>query len=577
MTSILLDFNLLSLFGVVPVFVNTGAALLPAILAGLASVLGLLFKPRELLRLCLRKPWVPVLVIGGAVGGYFLISGLVNMASAPAETAGPTDSRQRQDTRAGTDWAAVAMERIRQKERGWRKSYLEERDRRMELEKRVGQLEALADAGQDPTSGTDEPHPNEPSEAPIYRGGATRCGYDGGGSPVKLKPFWEYNEDFTMYLASPLVIGDAVYGASCMLDPPSNYGAVFCLDAATGEERWYADIFKDPDTGEERELKAFFSSPAVSADGKHLVIGQGLHVDDDCELICLDAKTGAVRWVDPTPLHIEGSPAIEGDIVVAGAGAVEGEDLKPKGDPGFVFAVRISDGKRLWKYPVNDPESSPVVRDGIAYIGSGLNGSAVVALRTASDEELMEQGLDRLVWKADTPYPAVGAVTLVDDLVLIGCGNANYVFMSPNSKGVVMALDRATGEIRWKADVSNSVLGAISARDGKAVCAVLDGEVVALDLKDNGKILWRKTVRERSLLKAGPALTETHVYLLTHDGYLCVLEAVDGRAVEQHYVNATDKPGEMGLSTSSPFVSGGKVFVGSETGGMRCYVGEDLR
>jgi outer membrane protein assembly factor BamB len=213
-----------------------------------------------------------------------------------------------------------------------------------------------------------------------------------------------------------------------------------------------------------------------------------------------------------------------------------------------------------------------VIRDGVAYIGSGLNGSAVVALRTEMEEQLKGKGLKRLVWKTDTPYPAVGAVTLVDDLLLIGCGNANYVFMSPDPKGVVLALDRATGEVRWQTDVSNSVLGAIAARDGRAVCAVLGGELVALDLKAEGKVLWNTQIRERSLLKAGPALTENHVYVLTHDGYLCVVDAANGEVVEEHYVNAPDKPGEMGLS-----VAGGNVYVGSETGGLRCFVGEDVR
>ncbi len=581
----------ISLFGVVPVFVNTGAALLPAVLAGVASVLGLLFKPRELARLCWRKPWVPMLVVGMAVGGYFLIGWLLDTAAAGAAGAtatAPSDTRPRQGAQARGDWAAVALELIRQEERDWRTAWLEERSRRQALEKRVDELEKqLQEQAAPPgtTGGADSgttpqtPHAQEtaaPRQAAIYRGGPARCAYAGGGSPLKLKPFWEYNDAFTMYLASPLVVGDAVYAASCVLDPPSNYGAVFCLDAATGQERWYTDVFKDPATGRERELKAFFSSPAVTADGKYLVIGQGLHFDDDCELVCLDAQTGAVHWVVPTPLHIESSPAIEGDVVVAGAGAVEGEDLKPKGDPGFVFGVRISDGKLLWKYPVNDPESSPVVRDGVAYIGSGLSGSAVVALRTATDEKLAAEGLDRLVWKTPTPYPAVGTVTLVDEMVLVGCGNANYVFMSPDPKGVVVALDRATGRIRWQAGVGNSVLGAIAARGGRAVAAVLDGEVVAIDL-EQGDVLWRRRVREHSLLKAGPALSETHVYVLTHDGYLCVLDAESGELVEQHYVNAPDKPGEMGLSTSSPFIAGGKVFVGSETGGLRCFVGEEVR
>lgn len=52
MTGVLLDADSIGQTAVVPVFVNTGAALLPAVLAGLASAAGLLFKPREMLRLC---------------------------------------------------------------------------------------------------------------------------------------------------------------------------------------------------------------------------------------------------------------------------------------------------------------------------------------------------------------------------------------------------------------------------------------------------------------------------------------------------------------------------------------------
>ena len=40
---------------VVPVFVNASAAVLPALLAGLASVLGLLCRPKELIRVWRKK------------------------------------------------------------------------------------------------------------------------------------------------------------------------------------------------------------------------------------------------------------------------------------------------------------------------------------------------------------------------------------------------------------------------------------------------------------------------------------------------------------------------------------------
>jgi len=58
---------------VVPVFVNAGAALLPALLAGLASALALLFKPRELARACRKKPYVPLIVVSGWLIVYLLV------------------------------------------------------------------------------------------------------------------------------------------------------------------------------------------------------------------------------------------------------------------------------------------------------------------------------------------------------------------------------------------------------------------------------------------------------------------------------------------------------------------------
>ena len=47
----------------------------------------------------------------------------------------------------------------------------------------------------------------------------------------------------------------------------------------------------------DRDFGGFFSSPALTADGKYLVIGQGLHPDYDSELVCIDADAGTVKWL----------------------------------------------------------------------------------------------------------------------------------------------------------------------------------------------------------------------------------------------------------------------------------------
>ncbi len=557
-TNLLLPYSDTATLAVVPIFVNAGAALLPTLVAGVGSVVMLLFKPKELMSACRRRPGRAFAVVGTLLGLGVVVPwlwGAVFPSAKPARTSALT----RETSATHTDWAKVALEIIRQEERA----------------------KALGGAAVQPTPSTVLPNePGKNATALYYRSGPDRTGFAGGIAPAGLVPLWEHTEDNTMYLSSPLVAGDSVFGASCYLDPPGSAGTVFCLDAATGEKRWLTDT-KDG----KAEFKGFFSSPAITADGTSLIIGQGLHEDANAELVCLDAKTGAVRWLVKTPLHIEGSPAIEGDIAVAGAGAIEaGEEHKPRGDPkttgnpGYVFGVRISDGKELWKYPLNDPEGSPAIADGIVYIGSGMNGSAVAALRIAPDEDLKSKKLNRLVWKAETPYPATGAVTLTGDLVLVGCGNGDFVFAAPKPQGLVLALDKATGKIRWKTELPDAVLGAIAVSGGNAIAPVRNGELVALDVA-TGRILWRqedpaKRISNSAPILCGPAFTGTHIYAVSQDGYLGVLDAAAGTVLEKIYLNAKGKPGEMGLSVSSPFVARGRVFIGSETGGLRCFVGK---
>ena len=68
---------------------------------------------------------------------------------------------------------------------------------------------------------------------------------------------------------------------------------------------------------------------------------------------------------------------------------------------------------------------------------------------------------------------------------------------------------------------------------------------------------------------AGAGFTGPRAYLITHDGYLIVMDAKTGEVTESVYVN--DTPGEMGMSIASPMIVGGRVYIGSETGGLRCY------
>ncbi|MGA2499990.1 MAG: PQQ-binding-like beta-propeller repeat protein, partial [Tepidisphaeraceae bacterium] len=236
-------------------------------------------------------------------------------------------------------------------------------------------------------------------------------------------------------------------------------------------------------------------------------------------------------------------------------------------DPGFVLAVRISDGKLMWRYAVNDPESSPIFGpDGTVYVGSGFNGQAVVALRSEPDAK------ERLIWRTPSPYPMTGAITLADDLVIAGGGNCDYVNADPKPAGVVMALDAKTGQKRWEKPMPDSVLGSITAIGGKLICPLRNGEVVVLKQSD-GLVLWRQSVNADTPILAGAAVAGDYIYAVSRDGTLAVLKLSDGTVIEKLFLNDPKNPGKRGLSLSSPTIASGVLFVGSETGGMRAFSG----
>ncbi|MBF0196981.1 MAG: PQQ-binding-like beta-propeller repeat protein [Planctomycetes bacterium] len=556
---------------VVPIFVNAGAAILPALAAGFATFFSLLFKPKELLALCKEKPAIPALicVLGLTVYGIFHFW--------PTPDTPQTSGRRRgsgpmaNSTQAGTvqiDWTRIALERIKSKQR--------QKALASQSPSLSSQEEALT--GNAPTNHSK----SDNKEAVIYRGGPSRIGAIGAAPAGKLSLAWDYYpswvdddgsieiEDSAMILSSPIAYGQKVFAASCVLDPPDSYGIVFCVDGLTGETIWSVDQVN----GE--EIKGFFSSPAVTADGKHLIIGQGLHPDKNCRLICIEVETGKVHWTVLTPLHLESSPAIDKGVVYIGAGAIEDPVThKPTSHTGYVMAVRISDGKTLWQYDVADPESSPLVKDGVLYIGSGFNGQAIVALRTETDEELSQAGLERTLWKTPAPYPITGAVTMIGDTVFVGGGNGDFVFRAPKPAGIVMALDAKTGKIKWQKDMPDAVLGAVAA-DKYLICPVAAGKVIALNL-ETGNEVWATSISGKAPVLAGTAVVDGFIYAVSHDGYMAKLSADSGALIEKIYINSKGSPGEQGLSISSPMVVNGRIYVGSETGGLRSYVGEALQ
>lgn len=515
---------------VVPIFMSAGAAVLPTLLAGATSVVAVLLKPRLMFQLIRQRPKTVGGIAAGLVALSFGIGWFFSAAPARAGRAASTPLA------AQYDWDKIAQDILAQEK-----------------------------AGKAPTVIAT----TESTEAPIVQGrDYSRCGFDGGKTPIELSPLWSYRPDDTMFFSVPVVAGKRVFVAGCLADVGGYVGMLVCLDAETGKPLWPNPVMQV----DEKNLAPFFSSPALTKDGKYLLIGGGLHEDHDCSLRCFDTATGIQRWAVKTSLHIESSPGVYGDVVVAGAGAIEDSAHKATGDPGHVIAVRISDGKELWRQPVNDPESSPAIdEEGNVIIGSGFNGNALLAIRIAPDEELRDKKQERIAWKTPLSQPVTSTITLARDLAIAGAGNSDFVYADPNPQGFVVAIERKTGRIRWQTKFPDAVLGEICYRDGKLICPVRTGEVAALDAAD-GHVLWRTPISGKAPVLAGCCFTGKAIFAVSSDGYLARLDPNDGKILEKLYLNDQGKPG-TGKCLCAPQVVNGHLYVGSETGGLRCLIG----
>ncbi|MEX6501246.1 outer membrane protein assembly factor BamB [Pseudomonas zhanjiangensis] len=92
-------------------------------------------------------------------------------------------------------------------------------------------------------------------------------------------------------------------------------------------------------------------------------------------------------------------------------------------------------------------------------------------------------------------------------------------------EGLVMALDRKSGDLIWKQDLELPVSGAVGAGYGLVVLGTLKGEVIALDA-GSGEEKWRARVTSEVL--AAPAVNADVVLVQTQDDRLIAFDADTG-------------------------------------------------
>lgn len=177
------------------------------------------------------------------------------------------------------------------------------------------------------------------------------------------------------------------------------------------------------------------------------------------DLFSLDARTGKVMWTFVSGRCVAASTAVANRVVYASFLNRPPCNSKAAGIDGEVIAFDALTGRICWRAAVGPTESSPLVANGLVYIGD---------------------------WN-----------------------------------GKVHALDAATGAARWTFQTGGKVKSAAALADGRVVIGSYDSHVYALDAR-TGALIWKASAQQRlggrGTFYATPALAFGRVYIGSTDG-----------------------------------------------------------
>lgn len=170
----------------------------------------------------------------------------------------------------------------------------------------------------------------------------------------------------------------------------------------------------DVDGGEFRERWARFTEAPYEGFGQPMVANGRLYQPElnldeaGGRLAVYDTTDGSLRWALPLA-HRPGPPTTDGERLYVSTSTIQGNTGHHDGR----FVALSLDGDQLWEYAPDAALYSPVLADGVVYVGPFSNDDApLVALDTASGEELWRRPLDAgiidLAVAGETLYVSTG-------------------------------------------------------------------------------------------------------------------------------------------------------------------------
>jgi outer membrane protein assembly factor BamB len=424
---------------------------------------------------------------------------------------------------------------------------------------------------------------------PTYAGSPQRTGNtDNQPGPKSPKVLWVHRSQ-EQYIAAPAIGGKEVFFSGLGAFNSAAFHA-FDLHAVPGKQiKWSKSTpyLKLP----------VVSSPAI-AEGK-IIFGDGMHQTDGAILHCLRADGGLPLWQLPLPgrlVHLESSPTISNGKVFIGGGnagvlcvdanqvTLDGKELDlpavqnildqkwkelvakyeadKKKDPDFAVppnedALPKPAPKRLWRQGQDKwhvDASVAVVGDRVLAASSFLDdeklGDRTLYCLQASDGTVM--------WKAPLRLNPWSGPSVTGNLVLVGGSSIRFdPKQVSGAKGEVVAVELASGNVKWQREAPGGVLSPVAVKDRLAIFTATDGKVRVWDV-NTGQDRW--TYDAGAPLFAGVAVAGA-VYTADLKGAIHAINLTDGKPLWKLDLAADPAVKSPGMVYGTPMVHGGRLYV----------------